>query len=444
MYLTPESAASFLEDHPEIKRVDVYIIDLNGFFRGKRISARQLVNAAASGVRLPLSIFASDITGNTVEETGLGLDTGDTDYACRPLADSLTIAPWDPTLALAQLDMLNPQGESAFADPMTQLERMLDRFQEKGLVVDAGIELEFYLLDKDRSFARGSITGRQQLTSQVYGLKELDDSAPFFDAAEAALQSLDIEAEAVSSEAAPGQYEITLHHHRDISRLCRDVSLVKRTLRNLAPAHGLLTTFMAKPFAELSGNGLHLHVSLADESGSGVFKDEEGPNELLANAIGGVLDTLGESMLANAPHGNSYRRFLPNAYAPVTASWGRDNRSVAIRIPNDGDARFEHRVASTDTNPYLVASAVLAGALHGLDSKAKLPPAATGNTYRQQQHEYLPAGWDTAIDVWAAAEILPRYFDPQFMHLYSILKRAEYNTYLAQIPPVDFDWYFEA
>ena len=117
---------------------------------------------------------------------------------------------------------------------------------------------------------------------------------------------------------------------------------------------------MAKPFDDLAGTGMHMHVSLADKDGNNLFASEapEG-TPLLKQAVGGMLSTLLDSLLMFCPNANSYRRFQSNSYAPLAATWGVDNRTVSLRVPG-GPAfsrHIEHRICGADANPYLAAAA---------------------------------------------------------------------------------------
>ena len=151
-------------------------------------------------------------------------------------------------------------------------------------------------------------------------------------------------------------------------------------------AAGLEASFMAKPFAEQSGNGLHIHVSLIAGDGLNIFDEtRDGGDGRLRNAVAGLQAMMAESMAIFAPNANSYRRLRPNAYAPMTPHWAFDNRTVALRIPPGGGMarRIEHRCAGADANPYLAAAAVLAGIHHGLNNRLEPGPPITGNCYEQ-------------------------------------------------------------
>ncbi len=135
-------------------------------------------------------------------------------------------------------------------------------------------------------------------------------------------------------------------------------------------------TFMAKPYEEHAGSGMHVHISMLDAQGNNVFADDDGEDSaLLKRALAGMIDLMPASMALLAPNVNAYRRFQPGMYVPTQASWGHNNRTVALRIPcgDRENHRVEYRVAGADANPYLVMAAILAGILHGLDNPLPLP-----------------------------------------------------------------------
>ena len=152
------SADSFLLAHPELQFVDLLIPDINGIVRGKRVDPSALAKVFERGVAMPASIFALNIQGTTVEETGLGLDIGEADRVCLPIENTLTMEPWQkrPTaqllLTMYELDRETP----FFADPRVVLQNIVKRFEELGLTPGAAFELELYLLDQE------NLSGRPQ------------------------------------------------------------------------------------------------------------------------------------------------------------------------------------------------------------------------------------------------------------------------------------------
>ena len=187
---------------------------------------------------------------------------------------------------------------------------------------------------------------------------------------------------------------------------------------------------MAKPFAEQSGSGLHVHLSLLDRDGRNLFGETPDGERHLRHAVRGLQDLMAESMLVFAPNANSFRRLRPLTYAPTAPTWGWNNRTVALRIPPGGPAarRIEHRVAGSDANPYLVLAAVLAGVLEGLESRQEPNEPIVGNAYANSP-ALLPLSWDAAIAAFRAGEHLPRWFGERFCRLFAAVRQGERDRF---------------
>ncbi len=247
------------------------------------------------------------------------------------------------------------------------------------------------------------------------------------------------------SEYAPGQYELTLDYRKNVMQAADDLILLKRLVRAQARRHGVTACFMAKPIEKYAGSGMHLHVSLPDSAGNNVFSETGGESWSLPllRALGGLTQTMGESMLVFAPHANSWRRFVSQSYAPIAPTWGVNNRSVALRVPA-GDAknrRIEHRPSGVDTNPYLVAATVLAGIAKGLDEKLDPGPETTGNGYEADTSSNLPADWRSAIEAAKASEFLKQALGPDMHKTFTAIKQAEYVRVARTVSELDYHLY---
>ncbi len=447
-----DEAAAFIAAHPEINQVDALLPDSCGVLRGKKLPIRALPKLYGEGVGFPGSIYATDITGATVEETGLGLDEGDADRPCRAVPGTLATVPWArrPT-AQVLLSMREADGKPFFADPRAVLQRVVDRLTADGLKPVVAIELEFYLIDRRRSSdglpqpPRAPETGRRQTTTQVYGIDELDEFDDVLTEMTDAARDQGVPVDAAVSEYAPGQYEINLHHCDDPVRAADDAVLFKRVVKGVAHRHGMAATFMAKPYPELSGNGLHVHLSLLDSQGRNIFAAEDPKGTpALGHAIGGLAATMPEAMALFAQNANAFRRFQAGSYAPHAASWAVNNRSCALRIPAGpaSDRRVEHRVAGADGNIYLVLAAVLAGVHHGLRRKTDPGPPVEGNAYKSLPATLTPS-WYDALARLDASDVFADYLGAEFLAVYLALKRAERDRFQAAITPLEYAWYLE-
>ncbi len=445
-------ARAFMAANPEITQVDAILADSCGVLRGKKLPIRGLPKLYGEGVGFPGSIYATDITGDTVEETGLGLDEGDADRPCRAVAGTLGPVPWArrPT-AQVMLSMQEADGSPFFADPRGVLKRVVGRLDADGLRPVVAIELEFYLIDRRRTAEgrpqppRAPETGRRQDTTQVYGIDELYEFDDVLSAIDEAARAQGLSVDAAVSEYAPGQYEINLHHCDDPVRAADEAVLFKRVVKGVAHRHGMDATFMAKPYPDLSGNGLHVHMSLLDAKGTNIFADERPTGTIaLRHVIGGMAATMPDGMALFATNANAFRRFQAGSYAPHAATWAVNNRSCALRVPAGpaADRRVEHRVAGADCNIYLALAAVLSGAHHGLLHKLDPGSPVTGNAYKTIPASLTPSWYDALARLEASA-VFADYLGKEFLEVYLALKRAEREKFQAEITSLEYAWYLE-
>ena len=325
--------------------------------------------------------------------------------------------------------------------------RVIDGLKADGYHPVMACELEFYLLDQQRD-AQGrpqpalDADGGRPRSTQVYGLRELEQIEPFLADFYAACKAQGIPARTAISEYAPGQVEITLEHGDALLAMDQAVRY-KRLVKGVAHKHGMQACFMAKPFDHLAGTGMHMHVSLADGQGDNLFASEakEG-SPLLRQAVGGMLASLLDSLLLFCPNANSYRRFQANSYAPLAPTWGVDNRTVSLRVPG-GPAptrHVEHRICGADANPYLAAAAILAGIHRGI--RERLDPGAPveGNGYAQAT-EHLPTDWLASLRALERSDWAREAFGAEFLGVYLAVKRAEYRQFMGEVGEQDWRWY---
>jgi glutamine synthetase len=443
-------AQEFLDAHPDIRGMHIVWTDMCGVQRGKILRRDEVVPAWDMGRFFPISALVFDVTGQDVPETGLVWEEGDRDVLLWPVGGSLVRVPWSAepaaqyTAHICDLD-----GTPHFADPRNQLARMVDRVGETGLRPVGAVELEFFLLDRETALAgaaaapKSPVSGAVPEHYQAYYLQDLGDFAPFFHDLYAWADIQGLPAKTLISEYAPGQMEIVLRHRSDILKAADEAILLKRLVKAAAEKHGLFATFMAKPYSQWTGCGMHVHVSLADVEGRNLFATSNpAHNPLLLHALGGLKETMADSMLLFAPNANSYRRFRRNSYAPLSVSWGIDNRTVSLRIPaGPADARhIEHRPAGADANPYLVLASVLAGMHHGITRKLDPGPPVTGNGYEKEAKK-IPADWLSAIARFRSSPLLKEYFGEKFVDCFSTLKEVEADRFFAEPTARDFAWY---
>ena len=448
----PSDDAHTLSRLGDCEQIDLILPDMNGLLRGKRITRSALDKVYADGVCLPMSLIATDITGNTVEETGLGYDIGDEDRICRPVPGSLRPVPWAPRpMAQLLLSMENAQGGMFEANPREVLKRVLARYAARGLKPVVAVELEFYLFDRLLD-AQGrpqppvnAHTGVRSAETQVYYLQDLDDFKPFIDAVSAACAAQGVPSDTAVAEYAPGQFEINLKHRDDALLACDDAIYLKRAIKAVARQQGHQASFMAKPLADQAGSGLHVHASVLDAEGRNIFAcTPDAPCDALRHAVGGLQRAARDCLLLFAPNANSYRRFVLNAFVPLNEVWGFNNRTVAMRIPHSdvGNTRIEHRIAGADANVYLATAAVLAGMLDGIEQGYDPGPPVVGNAYAQT--EIRTPYWRDSIRDFKASDFVARHFGETFRHIYSQQKLKELNSFYSAVTTLEYDWYLRS
>ncbi len=445
-----QEARDFLAAHPEVRSIELMLIDANGIPRGKLLHREELLAIYQNGRPLPSSILALTVQGEDVEATGLVWEVADADCWTYPLPGSLTLQPWRSTpTGQLQVSMHPTQGlPAAPADPRHALVRVIERLKADGLHPVMAVELEFYLLDKQRD-ANGrpqpavQMNGVRPEAPQVYGVYELEQVQPFLDDLYAACEAQGLPVRTAISEYAPGQLELTLEHRFDALQAVDEGIRYKRLVKGVANKHGLQACFMAKPFGDLAGSGMHMHVSLADEQGNNLYacEDPQG-TPLLRHSIGGMMATLLDSLAIFCPNANSFRRFQANSYAPLAKSWGVNNRTVSFRVPG-GPAvsrHIEHRICGADANPYLAAAAILAGIHHGIREQIDPGAAIVGNGY-EQATEFLPTDWLTALRALEGSTWARQALGEEFLKVFLAIKKTEYRQFMGEVGEQDWRWY---
>jgi glutamine synthetase len=422
---------SWLDEHPEVKNVRCGVADLNGQARGKRLPASAARKLATEGTRLPISLLSLDIWGEDIENSPLVFESGDPDGLLKPTERGYVPMPWlsVPSALLPQW-MFNEDGTPYAGDPRHALANVLAMFKERGLTPVVATEMEFYLIDdsgKEIQQPKSPRSGKRRPGAEILSLRALDAFDMFFNELYDACEAMDIPADAAISEAGLGQFEINLNHVDDALKAADDAWLFKMLVRGLARKYGMAASFMAKPYADYAGNGMHTHFSVLDADGNNAFANGtfEG-SPLLANAIAGCLNGIQELALIFAPHGNSYDRLVPDSHAPTGVCWGYENRTASVRVPGGSLAarRIEHRVAGGDVNPYLFIAATLGSALIGIEDGLTPPAPIKGNAYAQELPQ-IPATWKEAIDTFEKSPIAARIFSKQLIENFVLTKRQE-------------------
>jgi glutamine synthetase len=336
----------------------------------------------------------------------------------------------DTPTALLPLWMFDQEGRPFAGDPRHALAAVLARYAARGLTPVVATEVEFYLIDDSTRQLRAPVSprsGKRRPGAETLAMRQLDAFDTFFTQLYDAAEAMDVPANTAISEAGIGQFEIDLAHQPDALKAADDAWLFKLLLRGLARRHGFAASFMAKPYPDYAGNGMHVHFSVLDTHGRNIF-DDGGPggSATLRHAVAGLLAAAPASTLIFAPHLNSYDRLIPGAHAPTGLAWGYENRTTAIRIPASPPAarRIEHRVSGGDANPYLLLAVILGAALAGIDDRLAPPEPLTGNAYAHDLPS-IPATWAEAVARFEEDSWTPRLLSGALIENMVRTKRQE-------------------
>ncbi len=262
-------AEALLAGAPKGATVDAFLSDMNGVLRGKRMPAASVLSLFDGGLRMPRSLIGVDVWGYDVMENGLVLETGDVDGLCYPVGEGLLPCPWaNEPAAQLMLMMGDENGEPFPADPRQLLVDMKAQLAAHDLHPVAAMELEFYLLSRDVDelgrplMPKSPTTGRRITDARMYAMTEIDAYSDFFSDLYAACDAQGIPLGASIVEGGAGQFEVNLMHQPDVVAAADQAVLFRRAIKGVAEKHGMIASFMAKPFGQRAGNGLHVHMSM--------------------------------------------------------------------------------------------------------------------------------------------------------------------------------------
>ncbi|GLS21809.1 glutamine synthetase [Labrys miyagiensis] len=446
----PEVAA-FLVAHPDTRFIEAFTPDLTGYGFGKRLPVGEIDSLYRSGMGFSAAPYVLNPQHGGYGSGGIGWDDGDPDARGVPIPGSLKPMTWAavPT-AQVMLDItFAASGEPLWTDPRHLLKTIVAQLNADGLFPTVACEYEFFLTDGARE-ADGRIrppvirrTGRPIGPPTNLSVLTLEEVALWTARLEDAARAQDVPMGSVIAEMGVGQFETNLHHRDDAVLAADHAVLLKRLIRGTARAEGWDATFMAKPYADQAGSGLHVHVSLSDTDGRNIFADAATGEATTRHAVAGMQKLMPESLVFFAPNHNSFRRF-GGLFAPVNRKWGEDNRTVALRIPTDKGAgrRIEHRVAGADANPYLAVAAILAAAHHGITHRLEPDAPVAGKHAGFIKDPGLPADVFEAVRRLKGARVLRDYFSRRYLETYAHLVHGQHEEFLSELSVREYEMFF--
>ncbi len=414
-------------------RIRVLFADHFGFARGKYVPAEAVTGEVGFSVTIFGVGYDRDLTPAPGTEVLAGMGDFSAHYSLADVRPS-----WDAGtgVVIANLERLGkPLAISSRLAAQRAIETLADI---TGGTPQIGVELEAYVLQPNGS---GGWEPWDTPGAYCYGTGTVVDPVGLIDDIMAAAASCGLGIEAAASEYDNPQFELVVGYGDALDALDR-AFLLKQLSREVALRHGLLLTFLGRPFQDQGGNGTHFHLSVTDSDGQNLFDDPaqgDGLSELAKAAIAGVVARHEALTAYCAPTINAYKRLKPGELAGYWANWGYDHRSVAVRVPSGRGAasRLEHRLPDGTANVYLAAAAMLTAARLGIETSEPLPPAETGDALETANTERCcPENLSLALDALEADRQLYEAVGEEISDHFVAMKRAEWARYARAVT----DW----
>jgi glutamine synthetase len=459
--MTSDQIAKDLEARG-IEKVKVGGFDVDGVLRGKYVSRAKFLSALTSGFGFCDVIFGWDLDDLLYDRPDApraagtpvtGWHTGYPDAHARIDPSTYRILPWEPATAAFLVDFHEGEGDQA---PRHRgctrglLKSVLARLAARGLSAKVACEFEFWLFREDpASIRRKGYRGLEPISPGMFGYSWLREgqNADLLHAILDECRAFDLELEALHTETGPGVYEVAIRYD-DALRAADKAALFKTVCKQICARYGVIPTFMAKWSAELPGSSGHLHMSLWDDGGKPVFHESGAEGSLSAigrSFVGGQIDVMADLTAVYSPTVNSYKRYVPGVWAPLTASWGVENRTSAIRvIPGaPSSTRVEYRQTAADINPYAAIAAALGAGLRGIERSITPPPASRGDASTRADLAPLPRTLAEATERLEKSPAAREILGDAFVDHYAMTRRHEIARFDRAVTSWELERYFE-
>jgi glutamine synthetase len=434
---------AFRQRYPEVRYVDLISLDIPGHFYGKRYPVDMLEKVAAgTALKLPQNCVLLGVQGGLFKIGDYCFNDGDPDAVRRLVPGTLKPVTWEAQPLGQMLITSDGTAKPIVFEPRQVLAQVLDRLAGKGIHPVVAFELEFYLFDKKLrdglpQFPRDDLTDDADDQPNMH-IERLSRFAPVLDDMVEASRAQGIDSTVITAELGPGQFEINFGHLDDGLRAADWAALFCRSSRGVALKHGYRASFMAKPYLQHPGSGMHVHVSLYDAAGNNILAANQ--QQSLRHAVAGCLELLPHCMPVFAPNQNAYRRLGGTTNIATQASWGFEDRDACLRIPESDskNLRIEHRLAGADANPYLVLAAILVGLEHGLESGKE--PILPLNEDRNSGVDF-PKEMLEAVRAMQHQPRLREGLGAEFVDVYCENKRQDHLAFMQEISAREYRWY---
>lgn len=411
----------------------ISFVDLFGVLRAKLVPARAIKGMQGEGAGFAGFAAWLDMTPAHPDMFGV------------PDPDSLIQIPWQPEIGWLAADLWM-DGEEVAASPRVALKNQLKAAEKKGYRIKTGVECEYFLTNADGT-ALSDLRDTQ--SKPCYDQQALMRRYPVIKAICDSMLELEWGPYQNDHEDANGQFEMNWDYDDALKTADRHV-FFKYMVKTLAEQHDIRATFMPKPFADLTGNGCHAHVSIWNKTGSkNLFldkkdKQELGLSSLAYDFLGGIVHNAEALTALFNPTVNSYKRIngaltrSGATWSPNTVTYSGNNRTHMIRVPDDG--RFELRLMDGAANPYLMQAGIVAAGLDGVDNKRKPGKPLFNNMYAEPEKakgaKKLPLNLLDAIRLLDKSKPLRESLGDDLIDAYVKLRMQDWHAFTAHLS----DW----
>ena len=451
---TPEAIKKDLERRG-IEHVKVGGFDIDGVLRGKYVSLSKFLSVVEGGFGFCDVIFGWDVDDLLYmdahdEGAVTGWHSGYPDAHATIDLSTYRILPWEPKTAAFLVDFSRADGGEHPACPRSLLKKLIKRLADRGMTAKFATEFEFWLFKEDaHSVREKGYRNLKPITPGMFGYSWLrgGQNNELVHAILNECKAFDIEIEALHTETGPGVFECALKYD-DVLRAADKAALFKTVLKQICTRFGIIPTFMAKWNAELPGSSGHLHQSIWNAKGENVLYDPNGDAKLSTLAkqyIAGMVALAPDLTAVYAPTVNAYKRYVPGVWAPLTASWGVENRTTAIRvIPGSASStRIEYRQTAADINPYTAMASCLASGLYGVEKGLTPPPVASGDASSGKELRALPRSLTEATTLLDESKGARAVLGDGFVDHYVRTRRHEVARFERAVTSWELERYFE-
>jgi glutamine synthetase len=434
-HATPENldlanAKRFLAQN-RVRYVLAQFVDIHGVAKSKAVPVDHLDDILTGGV---------GFAGGGVH--GLRLAPHEAEFMVVGDLSTLKLLPWMPGYARV-MGTGTVSKKSHSLDTRNILKAQASRLAERGWTLNTGIEPEFSLLQRTADGSVAPFDDSDNLQKPAYDYRGLSRARTFLERVTESLQAMGLDVYQIDHEDANGQYEINFKY-ADAVTSADNVMLFKMAAAEIAHELGGVCSFMPKPKSSMTGNGMHIHCSIADAAGKNLFHDSADKNgmglsQLAYHFTAGILAHAKALTALLAPSVNSYKRLVVGrtasgtTWAPVFVAYGDNNRTAMVRIPY---GRIELRVGDSGMNPYLAQAALIAAGLDGVDRRLDPGPPQNINFYAlspaevaAKNIEVLPQSLAEAVTALAGDELFKQTLGADFIDEFVTLKREEWLDY---------------